>query len=99
MNLVKEQQLMSRRIEIELILHDIENYLEETLNYSQIKEKISIDTDLFWDIGLSSIEYMQLISEMEAKYDILFSLETMELKGTVREIIEIVLKQAGGTRR
>lgn len=90
---------MSKRIEIEHILHDIGNYLEETLNYSQIKEKISIDTDLFWDIGLSSIEYMQLISEMEAKYDILFSLETMELKGTVREIIEIVLKQAGGAGR
>jgi len=85
---------MNHEVKTEQIMQDIALYLEENLDFSDIRDRISIDTNLYWDMGLTSIDYMQLISGLEEKYSITFSVGDMEIKGTIGEIVEYVLKQA-----
>lgn len=53
--------------------------------------EISDETDLFWDMGLSSVEVMVLLGDLEDTFGIDIPMEKLRSITTVGELSEIVL--------
>lgn len=51
---------------------------------------ISLDSDIFSDLGIDSVEVMDLISMIEKEFNIAINLEKLASKRTVKDIVELV---------
>lgn len=60
--------------------------------------KISPETDIVKDLGADSLDTVEIIMEIEEVFDILIpDVDAKEQLWTVRNIVEYVLKQKGGS--
>lgn len=70
---------------VEEIISDIIHYITEDIGYPvQLNE----DSNLADDAGMDSLDTIDLLGHLEAKYDVKFDEDHSIFKGSIREIAE-----------
>ena len=77
------------RCEREDIFKFIVKTILGTLNYP--KKTIDYDSNFVWDIGMNSIDFMRMISEIEEEYDICYKFDEIVIDEVVDNVIDNVL--------
>ncbi len=83
---------MNNKIERDEILDFIAETIINTLKYPKNKSEITYKTNIIWDIGLNSIDFMRLIDELEEKFDFCYKIDNIEMDQTVKKIVDDVIK-------
>lgn len=55
-------------------------------------ESVSTDTDILTDLGLSSLEIMSLISDLEEEFDITIKSKAMKNVETIGDLVDLITK-------
>lgn len=74
------------------ILNCIRKIIINTFQYPKMWNDIELQTSIVWNIGINSIDFMRLISILEEEYDVILSLEELEIDIRVGDIVEMFMK-------
>lgn len=87
---------MVNKIGKDEVLDFIAETITNTLKYPKDKAEITYNTNIIWDIGLNSIDFMRLINALEEKFNFCYKIDNIEMEQTVKEIVEDVMNSCGG---
>lgn len=85
MNKQSEDQVFLRISKI--LTNLLQTYREKDL--TKISE-ISLNTDIFDDLGIDSLEVLDLIDNVQKEFNISFNSEDMQDKRTVQQIVDFI---------
>lgn len=80
------------------ILNHIKKIIINTFQYPKLREDIDYQSNIVWDIGMNSIDYMRLISILEEEYGISLTLEDLNMDVSIGEFIEVFMKCLGESK-
>ncbi|MCR5756245.1 MAG: acyl carrier protein [Acetatifactor sp.] len=59
-------------------------------------ESVSRDTDILSDLGLSSLEIMSLISDLEEEFDVKIKAKAMKKVETIGDLVDLITELKEG---